>query len=183
MRVELLNYTDQWQAVKDAAMNTIGKESGSYPSHEWKRKMLLAEHSPIRRITFTFRFRDIPYYTVMHLVRHNIGANHFVSTQRTDRTGIDREKLPQGNLIDYTMDVNAQELIYISRKRLCAQASPKTMQAWYLALKAIAEVEPEIYSACVPECVYRGFCPEIMSCGYAISDEWFQRRDKYVKGE
>ena len=38
MKATLLNYQDNWQAVKDAAMNTIGKEGGKYPSSGWKRK-------------------------------------------------------------------------------------------------------------------------------------------------
>ena len=118
MRAELINYTDNWQAVKNAAMNTIGKEAGQYPSAEWKKKILLAEHSPIRLLVFTVRLTDLPYWVSVHLTRHKIGVEHFVSTQRTDRTGVDREELPQGAPVDHTMVINAQALINISRKRL-----------------------------------------------------------------
>ena len=61
MKVELIDYKDNWQAVKNAAMNTIGKDAGKYPTPEWKRKILLAEHSPIRLLEFTIRFMDLPY--------------------------------------------------------------------------------------------------------------------------
>lgn len=166
MRAELIDYVDHWQAVKNAAMNTIGKESGQYPSSGWKRKILLAEHSPIRLLVFTVRLTDLPYWVSVHLTRHKIGVEHFVSTQRTDRTGVSREELPQGALVEHTMVVNAQALINISRKRLCSQASPETRQAWYAVIDAIREYEPEIASVCVRECVYRGFCPEMSSCGY-----------------
>jgi hypothetical protein len=33
-------------------------------------------------------------------------------------------------------------------------------------LDEVKRCEPELYSVCVPECVYRGFCPEFKSCGY-----------------
>ena len=61
-------------------------------------------------------------------------------------------------------------MIFISRKRLCRQASPETTAAWKMVLDAVKEVEPELHSVCVPECVYRGFCPEFKSCGYAQTE-------------
>lgn len=179
MKAELINYTDNWQAVKDAAMNTIGKDAGKYPSSDWKRKMLLAEHSPIRLLTFTVRLTDIPYWVSVHLTRHKIGVEHFVSTQRTDRTGTDRNGLPQGALVSHTMRINAQALINISRKRLCMQASPETRVAWRMVVDAIGEREPEIKSVCVRECVYRGFCPEMKGCGYCGGIAYKAKREEY----
>ena len=166
MKAELIDYVDNWQAVKNAAMNTIGKETGQYPSSEWKKKILLAEHSPIRLLTFTVRLTDLPYWVSVHLTRHKIGVEHFVRTQRTDRTGVERDGLPQGALVDHTMVINAQAMINISRKRLCSQASPETREAWRAVIDAVMEFEPELASVCVRECVYRGFCPEMKSCGY-----------------
>jgi len=179
LKAELINYTDNWQAVKDAAMNTIGKDAGKYPSSDWKRKMLLAEHSPIRLLTFTVRLTDIPYWVSVHLTRHKIGVEHFVSTQRTDRTGTDRNGLPQGALVSHTMRINAQALINISRKRLCMQASPETRVAWRMVVDAIGEREPEIKSVCVRECVYRGFCPEMKGCGYCGGIAYKAKREEY----
>lgn len=166
MRVGIVNHQDSWQAVKDAAMNTIGKENGKYPDLAWKRKMLLAEHSPIRLIELTVRITDVPYFAVMHLVRHKIGIEHWVSTQRTDRTGVNRNELRQDAPIDYTFRANAQAFIAISRKRLCRQADEATRAIWRAVIQAVREVEPELASVCVPECVYRGFCPEMRSCGF-----------------
>ena len=48
MRVEIKWAEDMWQQIKDATMTTIGKDKGSYPNHDWKLKLLMAEHSPIR---------------------------------------------------------------------------------------------------------------------------------------
>ena len=181
MKAELIDYVDNWQAVKNAAMNTIGKDSGNYPTSNWKRQILLAEHSPIRLLEFTVRLIDIPYWVSVHLTRHKIGVEHFVQTQRTDRTGVDRGALPQGALVNHTMHLNAQALINISRKRLCGKASPETREAWLMVLKAIWDKEPELYSVCVPNCVYKGFCPEMDSCGIWGSGNYREYRDEYME--
>lgn len=183
MKATLLNYQDNWQAVKDAAMNTIGKEGGKYPSSGWKRKILLAEHSPIRRLTFTIRMEDLPYWVSVHLVRHKIGVEHWVRTQRTDRTGVDRAQLPQDAPVEHTIEVNAQALISISRRRLCHQAAPETRQAWKAVLNTLAEKEPELRSVCVRECIYRGYCPEMKPCGYADTSMFQLELEEYRKGQ
>ena len=172
MEAIMIDYKDNWQAVKNAAMNTIGKDSGKAPSSVWKRKILLAEHSPIRLLTFTIRLKDIPYWVSVHLSRHKHGIEHFVSTQRSDRTGVRRDELPQGALVTHTINVNAQALINISRKRLCNQASTETWAAWHEVVREVKSWEPELASVCVPECVYRGFCPEMKSCGYVDTNEY-----------
>ena len=172
MKVEILDYTDNWQAVKNAAMNTIGKDAGQYPSSEWKRSILRAEHSPIRMIELTIRMVDIPYWVSVHLVRHKVGVEHWVQTQRSDRTGVNRDELPQSALVNHTMRANAQALINMSRKRLCNQAAKATRYVWKTVVNAIREYEPELADVCVPECVYRGFCPEMRSCGYINSYDY-----------
>ena len=182
MRVDIVNYSDNWQAVKDAAMNTIGIESGKYPDSSWKWKMLKAEHSPIRLIELTIRIEDIPYWVSTHLVRHKIGVEHFVSTQRTDRTGINRNELPQKAPVCHTMRINAQALIAMSRKRLCHQAAPETRSAWSQVIAAVREVEPELAACCVPECIYRGHCPELKCCGAFGSGKFQLRRAAYING-
>ena len=182
MKAELINYVDHWQDVKDAAMNTIGKESGKYPSSEWKKKILLAEHSPIRLLVFTIRITDLPYWVSVHLTRHKIGVEHFVSTQRTDRTGVDRDGLRQDALVTHTMVINAQALINISRKRLCGQAAKETRDAWSMVIAEVGKCEPVLGSVCVPECCYRGFCPELSCCGYCLTQDYKHMRHRYFYG-
>ena len=182
MGIEIINHQDKWLEVKAAARNTIGKEGGKYPDSKWKRKILLAEHSPIRIIEFVIKIRDIPYWVHTHLVRHKIGIEHFVSTQRTDRTGIDRTQIPQGALVDHMIKVNAQALITISRKRLCNQASPETREVWRAVVNAVKAVEPELASCCVRECVYRGFCPEMKCCGFFGTPAYEIERQAYLTG-
>ena len=100
----------------------------------------------------------------VHLVRHWLGVVHFVTTQRTDRTGTDRNKAPQDTPVDHEMVANVQALINMSRKRLCYNASTETTAAWLKVRKAIADKDPEVAAVMVPECVYRGFCPAVSKC-------------------
>ena len=177
----MIDYRDNWQAVKNAAMNTIGKDTGQYPSSEWKHKILLAEHSPIRLLEYTFVIHDLPYWVSVHITRHWLGIEHFVSTQRTDRTGEDRTKKTQDAPVTHRIRVNAQALINISRKRLCSAASPETKKAWHDVITCLAMKEPEIASVCVRECIYRGFCPELKPCGFCKTGQFADERLRYVK--
>ena len=49
-------------------------------------------------------------------------------------------------------------------------------------LDEVAKTEPELVSVCVPECVYRGFCPEFKSCGYAKTPTYEKAMQAYRKG-
>ena len=172
-----------WRDVADAARTTIRMEEGDRePSNAWKHRILLSEHSPIRQMLFKWKWVNLKYWVSVHFVRHKIGIEHFVSTQRSDRTGVNRDTMPQASPVDHECFANAQALIFISRKRLCKQASPETTEAWRLVLDAMREHEPELHSVCVPECVYRGFCPEFKSCGYAQTEAFRQALDAYRNG-
>ncbi len=169
-----------WRDVADAARTTIRMDEGDKePSKAWKRRILLSEHSPIRQMTFKWKWLNLPYWVSVHFVRHKIGIEHFVSTQRTDRTGVDRTAMPQSTPVDHECFANAQSIIFISRKRLCHQASSETTSAWKLVLDEIKRCEPELYSVCVPECVYRGFCPEFKSCGYVVTSAFQEAMSAY----
>ena len=187
MNITLRNYKDNWQDVKNATMNTIGKDKGAYPSSDWKRRLLLSEHSPIRKLHIGWKWSDLKYWVSVHLVRHKYGIEHFVSTQRTDRTGISRDEMPQNSLVNHECEANAQALINISRKRLCHCASPETRQAWQKVKSEITLVEPELASVMVKECVYRnGLCPEMFTCGYnktKLFEEELKEYTNIVRGQ
>lgn len=181
--VKFLKPRFQWRDIADAARTTIRMPEGTKePTSGWKRRILLAEHSPIRQMVFKWKWINLKSWVSVHFVRHKMGIEHFVSTQRTDRTGINRDELPQDSLVEHECFANAQAMIFISRKRLCHQASPETTHAWQLVLDEVAKIEPELRSVCVPECVYRGFCPEFKSCGYARTEEFKKAREAYVNG-
>ena len=183
--LKFLKILGTWRDVADAARTTIRMPEGSKePSHKWKKRILLAEHSPIRKLIFGWKWIDLPYWVSVHFVRHKYGIEHFVSTQRTDRTGEDRTAKPQDAAVEHECFANAAEIMFISRRRLCSQASPETRSAWKLVVDAIAEKEPELAECCVPDCVYRGFCPEFKSCGFVDTPAYSEavRRYRSVEG-
>ena len=182
MRIEIKDYKDNWQEVKNATMNTIGKDKGKYPDSDWKRRLLISEHSPIRKIHVAWKWINLKYWVSVHLVRHKYGIEHFVSTQRSDRTGIPRDELPQGSLVNHECYANAQALINISRKRLCNCASKETREAWKEVKNKISEVEPELARCMVKDCIYRGHCYEMFSCGYHKSEAFKKELEEYRKG-
>ena len=173
-------YINVWEKVKRAARTTIDKEgSGAKPSATWKKTILLAEHSPIRRIRVSWKWINLLSWVSVHFVRHKNGIEHWVTTQRTDRTGVDRGKKPQDSPVNHECEANAQALIFISRKRLCSQASPETRAAWQEVVGLIEAADPVLASVLVPECIYRGFCPEFNSCGYAETEAFQKRLAEY----
>lgn len=184
MKVEIKS-NNNWLEVKQLAFRTIGKDTEKEPTSEWKTKMLLCQHSPIRSLVLTITMRDIPYWVSVHLTRHKYGVEHYVRSQRTDRTGISRDELPQGTLVDYTMVINAEAMINISKKRLCYQASKETRELWEEVINQVRLVEPELASVCVKDCVYRGGCFEFKPCGYSNGIKFMEEMVDYcgLRGE
>lgn len=178
MKVSVVS-NNNWLQVKQLAFRTIGKETEKEPTPRWKTKMLLCQHSPIRSLVLTITLADIPYWVSVHLTRHKIGCEHYVQTQRTDRTGIDRDELPQGALVTHTMVINAESVINVSRKRLCYQASKETREIWEEVVEQLWDIEPELASVCKMDCIYRGKCFEFKSCGYDCTNEFANRRYGY----
>lgn len=179
--VNRIEQVTSWKRVLNAARRTIGRKPiDKEPSDDWKSKMLLAEHSPIRLLEYDWSWDNIKQWVTAHLVRHHNGCEKFVHSQRGDRRKIlddygvaNRDDLPQGAVNDMDMTANAQALINISRKRLCNCASKETREAWQQVKAAIAEIDPIMASKMVPECIYRGFCPEFLSpCGYSKTEKY-----------
>ncbi len=180
MKIQSLEIKGTWREVANAARTTVNLERGTKePSASWKKKILLSEHSPTRQLIIKWKWVDLKYWVSVHFVRHKIGIEHFVSTQRTDRTGINREEKKQSSLVSHECIANAQAIINISRKRLCNGASKETRQAWEAVLNELKINDPVLFSVCVPECVYRGFCPEMNSCGYKDTKEYKEKLKEY----
>lgn len=187
-KLDHLYCATSWKRALNAARRTIGKEYiDKQPSLSWEAKILLAEHSPIRLVEYDFGWKNIRQWVTAHMVRHHEGVEKFVHSQRGDRRELpcDRDHIYQGAKNDMDMTVNAQAMISISRKRLCKCASKETREAWSQVIDELDKVDPILAHKCVPECIYRGFCPEWMgSCGYWKTDEYKKhladyRRTKY----
>lgn len=181
--IKFLSVKGNWQNILNAARNTINKEAiQKEPSREWRRRLLLAEHSPIRKLIINWIWTGLPWYVQTHFTRHKFGVEWFVSTSREDRNGIDRSTLTQESPVNVEGEANAQAIINISRKRLCMQASKETRQAWQEFLEELKEFEPELYNVCVPDCIYRGWCYEFKSCGFHLTQEYRKRLHEYRNG-
>lgn len=148
-----------------SALLTEHKLTDKTGSAEWHAKMYTSEHSPCRCVMFWIVI-EVPYWVSVHLVRHKIGIEHFVSSQRNDRQSqYDRTKAPQDAPVWHGMLVNAQALINMSRKRLCNKASPETREAFAMIKEAISKIDKELSERMMPECSYRGgTCPEMRPC-------------------
>lgn len=176
------NNTD-WKEIRNACRTTVGaEETDAEITNNFKKRLLLSEHSPIRLLNITWLWQGIKSWISVHFVRHKYGIEHFVSSQREDRTGIDRDSKRQDSLVNHKCNANAQAIIYISRKRLCKKAHPETREAWREFLYDLYKHEPELVDCCVPECIYRGgICPELKTCGYNLTDNFKQELDDYIK--
>lgn len=167
--VDVLKHpTDEdWMLAKKCTLVTIGKDSEKPPTMEWKKKLLAAQHSPIRTLEFCFRLNNIPSWVATHLVRH-VHSVPFVKTQRNDRQEeYDRSAARQDTPVTMCWFLNAEELITVAHKRLCHQASEETTEVVKAICDKVVELNPEFEGLLVPMCYYRGgLCTEFTSCGY-----------------
>ena len=163
-KTEIIKIKGDWQEVVDDCRSTVAKPPlGHEPGSEWKTNILIAEHEPIRDIWVKWKWRGIKYWIAMHWKTHIWPSR--VNTQRSDRTGVERDKKPQDSPVDFTGDANAQHLIDTMRKRLCGCASKETREYAEDFKAALYEVQPELSDVLVPNCVYRCGCPEMKCCG------------------
>lgn len=168
-KTDILSIVGSWQEVVDDCRSSVNKPPlGKEPSKEFKLGLLIAEHTPIRLIRIRWRWTSLPSWVATHWVR-NIFYK-VVSTQRSDRTGVPRNNLPQDVPVTYTGAANPQHLIDTARKRLCFQASPETRRQAEDLKAALKPLQPEISFVMVPNCIYRCGCPEMNGgCG------WYQK--------
>ena len=166
MKTKILKIKGDWEEVVNDCRATVKKEPlGKEPSKTFRKKILLAEHSPIRDIVVKFSWPDIPYWVAMHWKTHHWESR--VDSQRNDRQSrYDREEAPQKAPVDFFGDCNAQHLIDTWRKRLCFMASPETRGYAEDFKRVLYEREPEIADVLVPNCIYRCGCPEMKTCGW-----------------
>ena len=166
MITKILKTDIDWVDVKNSCRTTVNKEStDKEPTDTFKRKILMAEHSPIRQLRVTWEWAGIKSWIATHYVRHHEGVEKWVSTQRSDRTGVDRNQLTQDAPVTIKIEANAQALINMAKVRLCYQAADETRKLMEdLKLTIGNEADKDIAYMMVPQCVYRGGCPEFAMC-------------------
>lgn len=167
MIVKLLEYpTDQeWLGVKQGCLVTIGKKTViNPPDFEWKRDILVARHSPIRYLRFSFLLEGIPSYAATHLCRH-VHAHPYVKSQRNDRQNdYNRDSAPQNSPVNMIWDLNGEEIQIVANKRLCKLADPVTREIVKRMCDLVVEKCPEFEKVLVPACEYNGKCHEMFPC-------------------
>lgn len=165
-KTKILKVKGDWQEVVDDCRATVAKPPlGKEPSEKFKRDILIAEHSPIRNISIRFLWENIPYCIAMHWKTHVWQSK--VNTQRADRTEVkDRSQRSQTDPVTFIGEMNAQNEIDTMRKRLCFMADPETRELAEDHKRVLKEIEPELADVLVPNCVYRGGCPEMGGCGF-----------------
>lgn len=169
-KTTITNFNVNWLNIKDACMQTISKQAKTTPPEEWKRKLIISRHSPIRRGVISWKWENIPFYVMGHFVRHHVGCTPYVATSREDRTDIPREERKQTDNVSMQMDANIQALIDMGEKRLCTQ-SDKVTREYMEALKdEIAKYDETIAWALAPSGIYKCGCPEKFgNCTYCTS--------------
>lgn len=188
MNIKIKKLVD-WDVALDDALFTVNKEQKhKQPSDKWIAKTCLAQHSMLRDVRYILEMEEIPCWVSQHIARHDAfsGHNvretqetHFVGTSRTDRTGVDRNKLPQDTPVNHRISLSAQDFITISQKRLCNCASKETRDVWRAVIEKLREIDPVLADKCVPTCVFRGFCPEYECCGYCNTEAFKKRLEEY----
>jgi thymidylate synthase ThyX len=169
VKVTIIEYpTDQdWLAVKQRALVTVGLDAKNPPDMKWKKAILAARHSPIRRLHFAFLIEDLPSWVSVHLCRH-VHAQPYVRSQRNDRqSSYDRNKAPQDSPVSMIWDMNAEELMTIASKRLCAMASAETQAVVWQMCQQVVCMCPEFEGMLKPACDWQnGKCYEMNGgCG------------------
>ena len=165
-KTEIVKVDADWVNVKNECRNTVNKEATQIqPTPEFKKKLLISEHSPIRLIRVQWRWAAIKSWCATHFARHWLGWDKWIGTRRSDRTGVERGTLSQDELVPMDVCANAQALINVARFRLCHQASNETRAYMEDLKRTIRSSEPELADVMTPNCVYRGGCPEFRSCG------------------
>ena len=158
---------ETWIRTKNHCRTTDNKDfTEKSPTGVFKRKLLMSEHSPIRLLEFDWSWKSIPYWVSTEWSRHKF--EKFISSQRDDRLidDIPRAYKPQGALVNFDGYANMQNLIDVARKRLCYKATPEARGlAEDLKLAMFDEGFMDESEVLVPNCIYRGGCPEFTSCG------------------
>lgn len=163
MIIEILWHEDMWMHIKKVAFRTISKNTNTYPTSEWKTKILKARHSPIRLGMFIIQISNIPNYIATHLTRHHEGIEKFVESRREDK-GYNQTEINRLSPVNLIIWINFEAIIEISKKRLCNNVDAQTKKVWKYILETINPYEPELFALCHPRCWWEKQCNEFNPC-------------------
>jgi thymidylate synthase ThyX len=172
--------TKDWDFVLEAALYTQGKEPiHVFPSEAWKKKTVIAQHSPLRQLEFMVKIEHVPNFIHNHLVRH-VHLQPYIRTMREDLTGVSSDKITRNTHNNGMYIINAQEVINVSKARLCHKASKETREVWEAVVNDLSNIEPLLASMCVPKCICQGYCDEYQTCGLYGAKWQYNERLEYL---
>ena len=182
MRINWIS--DSWKRVKNHCRTTVNKEfTDNEPTNDFKKNLLISEHSPIRLLEIDWTWENIKYWVSTEWSRHKF--EKFITSQRDDRMidEIPRDKKTQDALVNYDGYANAQNTIDSWRKRLCYQATPEARNLAEEFKLELHKIEPEWADVLVPNCIYRHGCPEFSMCQEKLWVnflEWCKENNKKI---
>lgn len=166
MKTQFNWISNDWKRVKNHCRTTMNKLfTEKEPSEAFKKAMLICEHSPIRLLEFDWSWHQMPYWVHAEWARHKF--EKFISSQRNDRQSeYDRNAARQDTPVLFDGYANMQNLIDAWRKRLCFQASKEARDYAVDFKKTLHKTHPYEADVLVPNCIYRGGCPEMAGCQF-----------------
>lgn len=159
MEISIKKYTDEALMRRACEMTMHGASSNMT-----LEKIYECEHSPMRTQMFWVEMLDIPTFASVHFVRHKIGVEHFVTSNREDRGG--KEETDRWTPVNHGMLINAQALINMARKRLCYKAHHEVRKIMEEIVNSMYMIDADLADRMVPDCEYRNGCHELRPCGY-----------------
>ena len=163
--------------LKDTNCITIGKRAIKERKEtfteavDYYKKMFIAEHSSIEWIDFRIVDDECRGDVASHIVRQTKSHPRFaVQSSRPDWNDGEPRKSLDKTIIKFTSKWNTLSFMQMCRQRLCTRAS-EVDRIWIKKVLSIMKNSKNPYfvalsKCCVPNCVYRGGCPELEPCPF-----------------
>ena len=119
-----------------------------------------------------------------HVCHENEPIGEHVANYLRFADEIDRlpERFDRYAPTDLAFICNAEALINMAHKRLCAKASKETRDIVALLAAEVGKVDADLAKHLVPQCMYRGgICPEPKGCGYNRTELFAKGLEQYKK--
>lgn len=125
-------------------------------------------------------FRDVCNTIVNEIQLNGCGSCHG-NREILDAIESLPERFDRYTPTDLACIINAEAIINMSHKRLCAKASAETREIWEKIVEEIRKCDQDLANYCVKPCVHCGFCREAKPCGFTKTDIYQILREDYLK--
>ena len=132
------------------------------------------QHGTLNRYIFEVQ-AVVPERVHSHLRTHHL-INEFYacSTSRPDICSAD------GKMRSISLLLPLKRAIEIFGLRLCKKSWHETTKFFKQLKEKLVEIEPILEPILQPQCIHKGFCPEMKnSCGYELTGRFTSTRESY----